>query len=107
VGGEDMPIRVEDAKKYKGWEEDEIKIVKFLESHKGYAYTSEEIRKGLGFNIAYTPDERGSYLTPQNIAMFTLDVADRVLFEMALDRMVKERKINTAEVGGKKYYFIE
>lgn len=102
-----MPIRVEDAKKYRGYEEDEIKIVKFLESHKGYAYASEEIRKGIGFSAVYVPDEQGSYWPPQNIGMFILDVSHAVLFDMTLERMVKEGKISVSEVAGKKYYFIE
>jgi hypothetical protein len=102
-----MPIKVEDAKKYKGYEEDEIKILKFLEAHKGYAYTSEEIRKGLGFKAIYIPDEKGSYLTLRNIGMFALDVAHAVLFEMNLDQMVRKGKIKVSEVAGEKYYFVE
>jgi hypothetical protein len=102
-----MPIKVEEAKKYKGYEKDEIKMVKFLETHKGYAYTSEEIRKGLGFEATYIPDEKGSYLTPQNIGMFVLDLSHAVLFEMTLDRMAEEGKIRVREVAGKKYYSLE
>ncbi|MEM3489337.1 MAG: hypothetical protein QXJ62_03645 [Nitrososphaeria archaeon] len=102
-----MPIKVEDAKKYKRWEENEIKIAKFLEAHKGYAYTSEEIREGIGFRVVYTPDEHGSYLTPQNIGVFILDVSHAVLFEMILEQMVKKGRISCTEVAGKKYYFIE
>jgi len=76
-----MPIKVEDAKKYKGYEEDELKIVKFLESHKGYAYTSDELRKEIGFRGVYIPDERGSYWTWQNVGMFALDVTNAVLWK--------------------------
>lgn len=101
----EIPIKIDEAKKYKGYEEDEIKIIKFLEAHKGYAYTSEEIRKGIGFEVTYVPDEKGSTL--QNIGMLVLDIAHVVLFNMELERMVKERKINVSEVAGKKYYFIE
>jgi hypothetical protein len=102
-----MPIRIEEARKYKGWEEDEVKIYKFLEAHKGYAYTSEEIRKELGFSVTYIPDEKGSYLNLQNIGKFVLDVAHAVLFEQKLEQMVKKGKIAASEIAGKKYYFIE
>lgn len=102
-----MPIKVEDAKKYKGYEETELKIIKFLEKHKGYAYTSEEIRERIGFKAVYTPDERGSYWTWQNIGIFALDVTHAVLFTMILERMAKEGKISSSEVAGKKYYFLE
>jgi len=102
-----MPIKTEEAKKYKGYKEEEIKIVKFLETHREYAYTAEEIRQGIGFGAVYIPDEKGSYWTPQNIGMFVLDIVHAVLFEMRLERMAKEGKISVSEVAGKKYYFIE
>lgn len=103
-----MPIKVEEAKKYKGYKEDEVKIARFLEKNKGNAFTPEEIRKGIGrTDIVYTADEKGDYWTWQNAGFFALNVADRVLFNMTLEEMVKERKISVSEVAGKKYYFVE
>jgi hypothetical protein len=102
-----MSIKVEEAKKYEGYEQDEFKIAQFLENHKGYAYTFGEIRKEIGLKTAYNPDEHGSYWTGQNVGMFALDVADAVLLSMTLERMVRDGKINAREIAGKRYYFIE
>jgi|GEM_PF-2776435 len=103
-----MPIKVEDARKYKGYEETELKIVKFLEKDKGNAFTSKEIREGIGRkDIGYSPNEKDSYWTWQNVGLFALNVTNDVLFDMKLDRMVQERKISVSEVTGKEYYFLE
>ena len=103
-----MPIKVEEARKYKGYKEDEVKIARFLEKNKGNAFTAEEIRKGIGrIDIAYTPDEKGSLLTLQNVSSFTVNVLDRVFFIRTLNEMAQKRKISVSEVAGEKYYFIE
>lgn len=102
-----MPIKVEDAKKYKGYEEEEVKITHFLERNKGNAFTEEEIIKGIGkTDIPYTPDEKRSYWTWQNVGAFTLNVMYRVFFRQTLNKMVQKGKINVSEVAGKEYYFI-
>jgi len=43
-----MPIKVEDAKRFSGYDQLEVMIIKFLESHKDNAYAAEEIRQYLG-----------------------------------------------------------
>jgi hypothetical protein len=102
-----MPIKVEDAKKYKGYEEDEIKIARFLNEHPENAYTQDEIMKGIGMiPIVYAKNENGSYWTWENAGKLALDVARSVSFEKTLDEMVKKGRIKVSEVAGKKYYFI-
>lgn len=103
-----MPMKVEDVKKYEGYEEDEVKIASFLSKDMGNAFSLDEIMKGIGETpIAYAKDEKGSYWTWENTGKFALDVANRILFKNTLDGMVKKGKINVREVAGKKYYFIE
>jgi hypothetical protein len=105
---ESIPIKVEDAKKYKGYKEDEVKIASFLTNNKGNAFTEEEIEKGIGKTpIVYTPDEKGSYWTWQNVGLFTVGVIDGIFFRTTLEEMVKKGKIRVSEVAGKKYYFID
>jgi hypothetical protein len=103
-----MPIRIEEAKKYKGYTEDEVKVARFLERNRGSAFTEEEIRRGIGkIDIAYAPDERGSYFTLPNIGSFTINVLDRVFLRNTLEEMVKKNKIGVSEVSGERYYFTE
>lgn len=102
-----MPIKVEDAKKYKGYEGTEFKISKFLEKNKGNAYTSKEIRKGIGRSEGvYNPDEKGSYWTWENVGMFALLLVHDLVFDTILERMVEDGKIRASEVGGKEYYYL-
>lgn len=103
-----MPIKVEEAKKYKGYAEDEVKIAHFLDKNEGDAFTEEEIRKGIGkTDIAFVPDEKGSYWTLPNVGSFTLNVLDNIFFRQTLNEMAKKGKISVSEVSGKKYYFTE
>jgi len=102
-----MPIKVEDAKKYEGYEEDEVKIASFLTRNTGNAYSQDEIMKGIGKTpMVYAKDEKGSSWTWENAGKFALDVANSIFFRNTLDEMVKKRKINVREVAGKKYYFL-
>ncbi len=104
----DLPIKVEDAKKYKGYKEDEVKIANFFSKNKGNAFTEEEIWKGVGkTDIIYTPNEKDSYWTWQNVGAFTLNVINGVFFRTTLNKMVQQGKISVSEVAGKKYYFVE
>jgi hypothetical protein len=103
-----MPMKVEDVKKYEGYEEDEVKVASFLNKNMGNAFLQDEIMKGIGVTpIVYAKDEKGSYWTWENTGKFALEVANRVLFGRTLDEMVKKRKINVREVAGRKYYFVE
>jgi len=103
-----MPIKVEDARKYKGYEKTEFKIVKFLDKNKGNAFTLKEIEEGIGRkDIGYAPNEKGSHWTWQNVGSFALNVTTAVMFYMTLDRMVREEKISVSEIGGEEYYFLE
>jgi hypothetical protein len=103
-----MPIKIQDAKKYEGYEEDEVKIANFLTKNEGNAFTEEEIEEGIGKKpLVSTPDEKGSNWTWQNVAKFTLNVISGVSFEHTLEEMVKKKRIHVREVDGKKYYFIE
>ena len=106
--GETMSIKVEEAKKYKGYAKDEVKIARFLEKNKGNALTEEKIRDGIGkTDIPLVPDEKGSLLTLQNASSFTLNIVGRIFFSDTLNEMVKKGKISVSEVAGEKYYFIE
>lgn len=103
-----MPKKVEDVKKYAGYEEDEVKIASFLSRNTGNAYSQDEIMKGIGKpSIVYTKDEKGSTLTWGNAGRFALEIAQMVLFGNKLDEMVKTGKISVREVAGEKYYFTE
>jgi hypothetical protein len=75
-----MPIRVEDAKRFRGCGELEVMIVKFLESHREYAYTSDEIRETLGLKMKPLSNR----LTLQNIGLIILDVISAVALEYIL-----------------------
>lgn len=97
-----MPIKSEDAKKYKGYEGDEIKIAFFLEKNKGTAFTSEEVIKGLG-NMGFAPDEKGSYWTWQNLGT----LLNAVSLRTTLDNMVRKGKVKVSEVAGITYYYID
>ncbi len=103
-----MPLKVEDAKKYDAYVEDEVKIVSFLAKNKGNAFAEEEIMRGIGkAPPAYTQDEKGSYWTWQNVGEFAVGVTEGVLFRQTLGEMVKKGKIRASEVARKIYYFIE
>jgi hypothetical protein len=103
-----MPIKAEDAKKYKGYQEDEVKIAQFLEKNKGNAFTDEEVMKGIGKTPkVYTPDEKGSYWTWQNVGNFTVEVLGAVSFRNTLNDMVRKGKIKVSEVAGITYYYID
>lgn len=102
-----MPIKVEEAKKYKGYEKDEVKISKFLEKNRGDAFKEDEIRKGIGrTDIPYLPDEKGSYVTLKNFGSLSLNILRSVFFTDTLDEMVKKGRISVSEVSGEKYYFL-
>jgi hypothetical protein len=98
-----MPIKIEDAKRFGGYEQLEVMIIKFLESHKDNAYTSEEIRENLGLKIKPPSNE----LTLQNIALIALDAASAVAFEYFLNNMAREGKVKVSTVGGINYYYVE
>jgi hypothetical protein len=100
-------MEIEDAKKYEGYGEDEVKIARFLEE-KSKAYTEDEIREGIGKTpMVYNKDQKGSYWTWENAGKFALEVSRNVLFGITLDEMVKKGKIKVSEVAGTKYYFVE
>jgi len=99
-------MKVEDAEKYQGYEEIEVKIARFLDEHKGTSYTEDEIKKGIGeIPMVYTKDEKGSYWTWENAGKFAVDVANSLFFRDTLNEMVKKKRIKASEVGKEKYYY--
>ena len=89
-----MPISTEEAKKYEGYQETEIEIVKFLEKNKGKAFLKVEIMDGIGVGVsALRPDEKGSYWTWPNVTSFALAVAYNVSFQNTLDELSRKGKI--------------
>jgi len=104
-----MPIPIEDVKKYKGYTDDEVKIVNFLNKNKGQAFTEDELWRAIikPRRSEYVKDEKGSIWTLQNIAIFALDVVNETFFGYTLREMVKKGKICVSEYSGEKYYFIE
>jgi len=98
-----MPIKAEDAKKYKGYQENEIRIAQFLEKNKGSAFTSEEVIKGVGKTVGFAPDEKGSYITWQNLNT----LLDAVSVSTTLNDMVRKGKIKASVVAGITYYYID
>jgi hypothetical protein len=103
-----MPLKVEEAKRYDAYAEDEVKIVSFLTKNKGNAFAEEEIMRGIGKpSVAYTQDEKGSYWTWRNVGEFAVAVINGVSFRQTLGEMVKKGKIKVSEVAGKIYYYIE
>jgi hypothetical protein len=86
-----MPIKVEDAKRFSGYDQLEVMIIKFLESHKDNAYSAEEIRQNLGLKH------------DNPILDFVLAFA----FSFILHNMVREGKVKVSTVGGIDYYYVE
>jgi len=86
-----MPIKVEDAKRFGGYEQLEVMIIKFLESHKDNACTAEEIRENLGLK----------HDNPK------LDFALAFAFSFFLHIMAREGKVKVSTVGGINYYYVE
>ena len=97
-----MPIKVEDAKNYKEYQEGEVKIANFLAKNAGNAFLADEIWKGIGGTI-FTPNKKGSYMTWPNFSI----LVNAIAFQNTLNEMVKKGKIKVGEVAGKNYYFIE
>jgi hypothetical protein len=88
-----VPIRVEDVKR-RGEsiiEKLERRIIEFLKAHKGYAYTSEEIREELGLK-SNIPEKDSFY---KALVMVTLMI------------MVREGKIKEITVKDETYYYVE
>jgi hypothetical protein len=86
-----MPIKVEDAKRFSGYDQLEVMIIKFLESHKDNAYAAEEIRQNLGLKH------------DNPILDFVLAFA----FSFILHNMAREGKVKVSTVGGIDYYYVE
>ena len=86
-----MPIKVEDAKRFSGYDQLEVMIIKFLESHKDNAYAAEEIRQNLGLKH------------DNPILDFVLAFA----FSFILHNMAREGKVKVSTVGGINYYYVE
>jgi hypothetical protein len=86
-----MPIKVEDAKRFSGYGQLEVMIIKFLESHKDNAYAAEEIRQNLGLKH------------DNPILDFVLAFA----FSFILHNMAREGKVKVSTVGGIDYYYVE
>jgi len=86
-----MPIKVEDAKRFSGYGQLEVMIIKFLESHKDNAYSAEEIRQNLGLKH------------DNPILDFVLAFA----FSFILHNMAREGKVKVSTVGGIDYYYVE
>jgi hypothetical protein len=106
--GEYMPIKVEEAKKYDAYSEDEVKIVNFLTKNRGNAFAEEEVMRGIGkIPVAYPQDEKGSYWTWRNVGEFAVAVVNGVSFRQTLGEMVKKGRIKVSEVAGKIYYYLE
>ena len=102
-----MPMRVDDLKKYENYEEEEIRIAKFLEQHRGFAYTYEELHGELHKRLDYEPDEKGSYLTLKNIGKLSLNIVGLYAFSQILRNMAKEGKIKMKMAKGEEYFYIE
>jgi len=86
-----MPIKVEDAKRFSGYDQLEVMIIKFLESHKDNAYAAEEIRQNLGLK--------------HNDPIF--DAVLAFVFSLILHNMAREGKVKVSTVGGIDYYYVE
>ncbi len=86
-----MPMKVEDLDKYENYTELEMKIAKFLEEHKGTAYTCDEIY--MYMNKKAQPQSWG-------------DVAILIMFCWMLRNMAMEGKIKSRYAGGNVYYYI-
>lgn len=99
--------KVEELKKFKGYEEDEIAIAKWLQARKGQAYTYIEINKAIKGDIPINPDEKGSYWNWENVGVFTLNVLALSLFRDTLKKMVEAGKIKMIPEHGEEYYYYE
>ena len=105
-----MPIPVDDAKKFSGSSDIEIRIVKFLESHTTEAQSSDDIGTGIGYvTLQFQPDElrlrlRGNYWNRQNVGKALGLFLDGIDLDRGLERLVRKGTIKASIIDGTKYY---
>ena len=86
-----MPMKVDDLDKYENYNELEMKIAKFLEEHRGTAYTCDEIYEHLY--------KKATPYGWEDVVLF-------LPFCWILGNMAMEGKIKSRYAGGKVYYYI-
>ena len=98
-----MPIKIEDVKKFEGYESEEIQIVKYLETFLGEAFTAEELFKILGKEkqIDSGANERTQLLTG------LVNITQLAIFRNNLNIMVEEEKLKTGIYENEQYFWIE
>ena len=90
-----MPMKVDDLEKYGNYTELEMKIAKFLEEHKGTAYTWSEIYESLNRKIE-----------PRTWGEAAIHTDGLILYSMVLRNMVIEGKIKSHYAGGNMYFYL-
>jgi hypothetical protein len=102
-----MPIEVEKAEKRCG--ELGIWVVKFLESHRGYAYSIIEIMEALGFEFKLLPIyfREEKIPQPEAVPITIREIISMLKVMFVLDCLVREGKVKETYVGGEKYYYVE
>ncbi len=105
-----MPIEIKVEKAEKRCGELGARVVEFLESHRGYAYSIIEIMmEALGFELKLLPtyfrEEKIPH--PEAVPITIREIIDMLKVMSILDCLVREGKIKEFYVGGEKYYYVE
>lgn len=85
-----MPIPIADAKRHKGLDATELKIMRFLAKSPKHAFSYNEIWAGIGWS-----GNQGIIRT----------IAAAYLFGTALDSLVKKKRIKISEINFVTYYY--
>lgn len=88
-----MPKKVNELKKYEGYETDEIKISKWLEENKGKAYEFKELWEETKGSLLLTPDEKGTNSTWKDFGILSINLLNMYSFRTTLNKMVDDGKI--------------
>ena len=102
-----MPIPVDDAKKFSGYPDIEIRIVKFLESDRAHAHSRDEIGTGIGFDRQQIKaDESGNYWTWENFGAVMGVLGESIELERGLEQLVRKGTIKLSIMNEKKHYYL-
>ncbi len=86
-----MPIPINEARRHKGLNTTELKVVKFMEGSPDQAHTYNEIWVGIGW--------------AGNMGLIK-SLAVAYLLGTALDSLVKKKKVRVSEIGFQTYYYL-
>ncbi|GAI45310.1 unnamed protein product [marine sediment metagenome] len=100
----DMPIPVDELKKNEGYVKLEVEISKFLEEHKGEAYSEKELHKKM-YNIP--PIKFSKDFILEDVGNLARVFVSSYSLSITLNKMVEKKRINVKNTKGTVYYYIE